>query len=94
MGDKVLLLLPSNNKLILTWKGPFTIIDKRSDIDFVVDLGTREGTFHINLLKKYEERESLPPANTKLVPWSTLAKVLKIATLHLLYSSRKKLMRT
>lgn len=45
----------------MTWKGPFTIIDKRSDIDFVVDLGTREGTFHINLLKKYEKRESLPP---------------------------------
>lgn len=57
VGDKVLLLLPSdNNKLILTWKRPFIITEKRSDSDFVIDLGTRQSTFHINLLKKYEER--------------------------------------
>ncbi|XP_072140178.1 uncharacterized protein [Dermacentor andersoni] len=56
-GDKVLLLLPSdNNKLILTWKGPFTVVEKRSEIDYVVDLGNRTSLFHINLLKKYEER--------------------------------------
>lgn len=56
-GDKVLLLLPSDNKLILTWKGPFTILERRNDVDYVVDLGTRTSLFHINLLKKYEERE-------------------------------------
>lgn len=55
----MLLLLPSeNNKLILTWKGPFAITEKRSDSDFLIDLGTRKSTFHINLLKKYEERDS------------------------------------
>lgn len=59
VGDKVLLLLPfDTNKLILTWKGPFTVLEKRSEIDYVVDLGTRTSLFHINLLKKYEERPS------------------------------------
>uniref|UniRef100_A0A131XKF8 RNA-directed DNA polymerase n=1 Tax=Hyalomma excavatum TaxID=257692 RepID=A0A131XKF8_9ACAR len=64
VGDKVLLLLPSDhNKLILTWKGPFTVLEKRSEIDYVVDLGTRTSLFHINLLKKYEER----PPSTDMV---------------------------
>lgn len=58
--EKVLLLLPSDtNKLILTWKGPFTVLEKRSDVDYVIDLGTRTSLFHINLLKKYEERPPL-----------------------------------
>lgn len=58
-GDKVLLLLPSDrNKLILTWKGPFTVVEKRNEYDYLVDLGGRMSLFHINLLKKYEERES------------------------------------
>lgn len=57
-GDKVLLLLPEDkNKLILTWKGPFTIA-KHSEYDYLIDLGARRSLFHNNLLKKYEERES------------------------------------
>ncbi|XP_040070203.1 uncharacterized protein LOC115319763 [Ixodes scapularis] len=57
IGDRVLLLLPSDtNKLILTWKGPFTGLERRNDVDYVIDLGTRTSLFHINMLKKYEER--------------------------------------
>lgn len=56
-GDKEVLLLPANkNKLILTWKGPFTIVAKHSEYDYLIDLGARRSLFHINLLKKYEER--------------------------------------
>lgn len=61
VGDKVLLLLPSdNNKLILTWKGPFTVLERKNDVDYVIDLGTRTSLFHVNLLKKYQERPSVP----------------------------------
>ncbi|KAM7300391.1 uncharacterized protein ISCGN_020955 [Ixodes scapularis] len=57
VGDKVLLLLPSDaNKLILTWKGPFAVLERRNDVDYVIDLGTRTSLFHINMLKKYEKR--------------------------------------
>lgn len=60
-GDKVLLLLPSEtNKLILTWKGPFTVVEKRNDYDYLIDLGSRVSLFHMNLLKKYEESEMEP----------------------------------
>ncbi|XP_037518104.1 uncharacterized protein LOC119394875 [Rhipicephalus sanguineus] len=60
-GEKVLLLLPSDrNKLILTWKGPFTVVEKRSDCDYLVDLGSRVSLFHANLLKRYEEKETQP----------------------------------
>ncbi|KAM7298921.1 uncharacterized protein ISCGN_019488 [Ixodes scapularis] len=42
VGDRVLLLLPSDtNKLILTWKGPFTVLERRNDVDYVIDLGTK-----------------------------------------------------
>ncbi|XP_049514006.1 uncharacterized protein LOC125941102 [Dermacentor silvarum] len=59
VGDKVLLLLPSDaNKLILTWKGPFTVLEKRNEVDYVIDLGTRTSLFHINMLKEYEERST------------------------------------
>ncbi|KAM7305786.1 uncharacterized protein ISCGN_015682 [Ixodes scapularis] len=69
VGDKVLLLLPSeNNKLILTWKGPFKVLERRNDIDYVIDLGTRSSLFHINMLKKYEERpvSNQPPQHASV----------------------------
>ncbi|XP_050046366.1 uncharacterized protein [Dermacentor andersoni] len=56
-GDKVLVLLPGErNKLILMWKGPFNVVERKSPLDYVVDLGSRTTVFHINTLKKYEER--------------------------------------
>ncbi|CAN8022837.1 unnamed protein product, partial [Ixodes persulcatus] len=55
--DKVLLLLSSDaNKLILTWEGPFAVLERQNDDGYVIDLGTRTSLFHINMLKKYEER--------------------------------------
>ena len=57
-GDKVLLLLPtSHNKLMLQWKGPFEVVEVTNRMDYKVKVGDRVGTYHINLLKKYEERE-------------------------------------
>ena len=55
-GDKVLLLLPTdNNKLLLHWKGPFTVVRKMGTCDYKIDFGNRTKTFHINLLKQYIE---------------------------------------
>lgn len=57
--DKVLLLLPtSTNKLLAEWKGPYEIIDQVSPVDFKVKLN-RQTTkvFHINMIKKWRERQ-------------------------------------
>nr|XP_037287184.1 uncharacterized protein LOC119180146 [Rhipicephalus microplus] len=59
-GDQVLVLLPADaNKLVLSWKGPFPVIEKRSELDYLVNLGHKVTLFHINMLKKYEERKPL-----------------------------------
>lgn len=63
VGDEVLLLLPtSNNKLLMHWKGPFTVIQKMSDMDYKINLGTKSKTFHANLLKIYYRRVEDEPA--------------------------------
>jgi hypothetical protein len=38
-----------------TWKGPFRIVRKLSDVNYQVNVGARRGlvTYHINLLKRY-----------------------------------------
>ena len=57
-GDNVLLLLPTDrNKLLLQWKGPFEVLDKKGVCDDKIDMQGRVKTFHANLLKRYIERE-------------------------------------
>ena len=55
-GDKVLLLLPTDlKKLMLRWKGPYTIT-KRFDADhYAIMVGDRERKYHINQLKLYRD---------------------------------------
>ena len=56
-GDKVLLLLStSHNKLILQWKCPYEVIEAVNRMAYRVKIYDRVGTYHINLLKKFEER--------------------------------------
>ena len=58
-GDKVLLLLPtSQNKLLMQWKGPFTIQMKVGINDYKVELPTGVKVFHANLLKYYHTSEA------------------------------------
>ena len=60
MGDEVLLLLPTDqNKLLMQWKGPFKITKKISNMNYQIDMGKRQQTFHANLLKKYYKREQV-----------------------------------
>jgi len=57
VGDRVLLLLPTDkNKLLLQWKGPFEIVERRLPCDYRVDINGKVKTFHINMLKKYISR--------------------------------------
>ncbi|XP_064463126.1 uncharacterized protein LOC135374051 [Ornithodoros turicata] len=72
-GDKVLRLLPTEaNKLTMQWKGPFPIAEKRGAVDYLVDLGHRKKLFHINLLKKYEERRTAPESTSTPVAMTVL----------------------
>ena len=55
--DKVLLLRPTDsNKLIMQWKGPYQVEAKRSVNDYRINVRGKSKTYHINLLKKYQER--------------------------------------
>ena len=57
-GDKVLILLPSDdNKLLMQWKGPFEILERKNGHDYRVQLKDRVKMFHANMLKKYNSRE-------------------------------------
>ena len=56
--DHVLLLLQTDsNKLLMHWKGPFRFVGRFGQLDYRLDVNGREKLFHINLLKKYNERE-------------------------------------
>ena len=58
VGDKVLLMLPTDhNKLMMRWKGPFSITCKVGINDYRIQIGTKERLFHVNMMKKYLERE-------------------------------------
>ena len=61
VGDKALILLPTNhNKLLMQWRGPFVVTGTVGINDYRIDLGSaREKVFHINLLKKYTSRVPL-----------------------------------
>ncbi|GFR78367.1 reverse transcriptase [Elysia marginata] len=57
VGDQVLLLLPkSNNKLQVSWQGPFKVLEAKGHNNYKVQMGDREKTFHVNILKRYHNR--------------------------------------
>ena len=51
------MLLPTaNNKLLLQWKGPYRIMEKKGQCDYVIDMDGQKKIFHANMLKKYYSR--------------------------------------
>ena len=51
VGSKVLVLLPTKtNKLLMSWKGPYEVVEKLSVIDYRIKRGKKVKTFHINML--------------------------------------------
>ena len=67
-GDKVLILLPSShNKMMLHWKGPFEVVEAVNKMDYRVKVGNKVKVYHINLLKKYEERQNVISASVTII---------------------------
>lgn len=57
-GDSVLILLPTDqNKLLMHWKGSFTVLDNVGEASYVVEVNGKPKSFHANLLKEYIIRE-------------------------------------
>ena len=57
VGDKALILLPTdNNKLLMRWKRPYIITHEHNGTDFTLDVNGKQRKFHTNMLKKYMER--------------------------------------
>ena len=57
-GDKVLVLLPTdNNKLLMQWKGPFVIEQTVGLNNYKIKVKGKLKTYHANLLKKYIDRD-------------------------------------
>ena len=51
-GDRVLVMLPTNNnKLLMQWKGPYKIMQKMGDHDYKILVGNRKKNYHVNVLK-------------------------------------------
>lgn len=58
IGSKVLILLPTdNNKLLMHWKGPFSVKEVCGQNDYRIEVNDKVKTYHINMLKEYVERE-------------------------------------
>ena len=60
----------------MQWRGPFPIIAKKSIMDYTIDFGHRQKTFHINMLKKYirrDETENRPTAQANVANELTAA---------------------
>ena len=57
VGEKVLILLPTDrNKLLMQLQGPYTVTEKVNEFDYRVLVKGKNRIYHINLLRKYEER--------------------------------------
>ena len=57
-GRGVLILLPSDsNKLLMQWRGPYTVESRVGTSDYRVKMGSKTKAYHVNLLKKYISRK-------------------------------------
>ena len=58
-GEKVLVLLPTDhNKLLMQWKGPYSVEAVKGLNDYAVKIKNKQKILHANLLKKYFVRGS------------------------------------
>ena len=70
-GEEVLLLLPEkNNKLQMSWRGPYRVVQRVNSCDYLVSVRGNAKLYHANLLKRYVRRELaavLPVAVASLI---------------------------
>jgi hypothetical protein len=61
INDQVLVMLPTtNSKLTAKHEGPYQVVKKINDTNYVVLRNGRKTRFHINMLKKFNERNDIP----------------------------------
>ena len=76
-GQQVLLLLPAkHNKLELTWKGPYKVIEKLGDVDYRIQMGSKSKVFHVNLMKEYLQRETVSPILAEIECYEDADKII------------------
>ena len=81
VGDRVLILLPTDsNKLLMQWRGPYTVESRVGANDYRVKMGSKMKTYHINMLKKYISRE--PEGNVVTVDDTDGATVAVAGVIH------------
>ena len=58
VGDQVLVLLPSDSyKLLMQWRGPYTVEIRVGANDYRIKMGSKTKTYQVNMLKKYIARK-------------------------------------
>ena len=56
-GEKALILMPtSNNKLMATWKGPYTVLRGLQNNNYELDLGKRKNSFAHKFTSEIQRR--------------------------------------
>ncbi|XP_076069884.1 uncharacterized protein LOC143041747 [Oratosquilla oratoria] len=56
-GDEVLVLLPSDtSKLLVTWNGPYNVLERRGEANYVIETPRGQRLYHANILKRYHRR--------------------------------------
>jgi hypothetical protein len=59
VDDEVLVLLPDcHNKLLMSWRGPFKVLEKKNKVNYLIDDNGSKRLYHTNLLKRYHRRTS------------------------------------
>ncbi|KAK4319361.1 hypothetical protein Pmani_009694 [Petrolisthes manimaculis] len=59
-GDEVLVLLPDcSNKLLVSWNGPFKVLERRNRVNYLIDDKGNAKLYHANLLKRYYRRTNV-----------------------------------
>ena len=60
-GDRVMVLLPtSTHKLRAQWQGPYTIVERVGQANYIVDMADkskRRRNFHVNMLKEWHDQQ-------------------------------------
>ena len=60
VGDKVLLLLPSeSNKVLLQWNGPYEVLEVVNAMNYKINVKGIVNTYPANMLKLYVERQNV-----------------------------------
>ena len=56
-NDQVLLLLPTTtNKLTSQWKGPYKVMEKCNEVEYLIEINGKQKKYHINTLQEFVPR--------------------------------------